>query len=592
LNENKPLQREDCGVSYREDLLRSYKTGNFLETVYACSVKDSQDFSILASDLAALHNEGLLDIVGAFELLNNEPSSGLDFFQTRRVFEKALPDLETSVPSVIRCVLKLYIEAGHDFLARTIIDSFIEFCKKKPSLSKDALAEIEKYPDDFADLLTPSLFAGFSCEPSFFLNEAIRLCKDENIVLRQRAVFALGKFVLPDDNALAEIVLVALERSVIEETDDHILAGILSSSISILLQQKAGELRVLKIIETALSKGNECTLHAASQAFWINTDKLTNELLDLLLVYLMRIKPSNKNSMDNLDLGILNMLKSGNMEKGVRLVEDLLLSHSEELTMEVFDSAAREILSNKVLLNKILTRWFLRGDRVLCNSVCKIVEPHHGADLPLEVNPEELNLEDLRQIYFVARKAVGYLFTNPITVASILISLMRMTTDKEMVTELGRLLYDPLLINYTGALRAYLIKQSEQESGEVQVVINDALAAIESYLDDLRSVGDLAALHPGEMQREAYNRHNALAMTELWKAVVAKSVCLNLFPTSVLLYGRKMIDYVHGINGEIQRMETPLNHFTTEIENPRMEYLDPYGLDYMLRIFRAERLNV
>ncbi|NTU44058.1 MAG: hypothetical protein HGA99_00840 [Chlorobiaceae bacterium] len=579
-------------MNLRDELLLSHKSGNFLQKVGACSQTDSEAFSILVSELVALNNEGLIDIVGEFELLKNEPSSVRNFFHTRRVFEKALPEVETPLPSVMRCVLKLYTEAGHDILAHTIFDGFIEFCKKNESRPREALAEIEKNPDDLADLLTATLFAGFCCEPSSFLNEAIRLCKSDNIELRKRAVFALGKFALPDDNALSEIVLVALECSVIEETADHILASILTSAFSILLQQKAGEQRVLKIIETALSKGDESTLHAASQAFWINNDKLTNEILDLLLVYLMRIKPSNKNSMDNLDLGILNMLKSGNMEKGVRLVEDLLLSHSEELTMEVFDSAAREILSNKVLLNKILTRWFLRGDRVLCNSVCKIVELHHGDDLPLEVNPEELNLEDLRQIYFVARKAVGYLFTNPITVASILISLMRTTTDKEMVTELGRLLYDPLLINYTGALRAYLIKQSEQESGEVQAVINDALAAIESYLNDLRSVGDLAALHPGEMQREANNRHNALAMTELWKAVVAKSVCLNLFPTSVLLYGRKMIDYVHGINGEIQRMETPLNHFTTEIENPRMEYLDPYGLDYMLLIFRAERLNV
>ena len=56
-------------MSNREELLRSYETGNFLETVYACSLANHNDRSALALELAALHNEGLIDVVGAFESL-------------------------------------------------------------------------------------------------------------------------------------------------------------------------------------------------------------------------------------------------------------------------------------------------------------------------------------------------------------------------------------------------------------------------------------------------------------------------------------------------------------------------------------------
>jgi hypothetical protein len=99
-------------VSNRDDLLRSYKTGNFLETVYTCSLADHNDRSALALELVALHNEGLIDVVVAFEFLKNESSNGPDFFLTRHVFEKALPDLDAPIPSVMRCVLRrtLYVE--------------------------------------------------------------------------------------------------------------------------------------------------------------------------------------------------------------------------------------------------------------------------------------------------------------------------------------------------------------------------------------------------------------------------------------------------------------------------------------------------
>lgn len=95
-------------MSIRDRLLQSYETGNFLETVYACSLADNNDRNALALELVALHNEGLIDVVKAFESLKNEPSNGPDFFLTRYIFEKVLPDLEAPVLSVMRCVLRLY----------------------------------------------------------------------------------------------------------------------------------------------------------------------------------------------------------------------------------------------------------------------------------------------------------------------------------------------------------------------------------------------------------------------------------------------------------------------------------------------------
>jgi hypothetical protein len=99
-------------------------------------------------------------------------------------------------------------------------------------------------------------------------------------------------------------------------------------------------------------------------------------------------------------------------------------------------------------------------------------------------------------------------------------------------------------------------------------------------------------LHPTETQREAHLRHFSSQLAESYKAAEAQSVFLSVVSKSVLLYGRKSISYMYGSDGQTKRMELPLQSHGTEIEFPRMQYLDPFGLDYMLRIFEVIAISV
>lgn len=575
----------------RDDLLQSYKSGNFLETVYACSSNDHADRSAVVSELVVLHNEGLIDVVEAFQALKKDSSNGHDFFLTRNIFEKALPELEAPISGVMQCVLHLYLDAGQDLAAGTIIESFIDFCTKKASRPDDALEEIKASPGNLAHLLPATLIAGSRIDASFYLGETIRLCNDENIELKRGGLFSIGKINLPEDSNDLAIALSALEYAAAQETDDQLLSSVIKSAFSLLQRETSQEPRAITIIISALVKGNDYALHAASEIFGFHTGELPIALLDAFFVDLLRVKPTHKGTLDNVDYGISHLLKNGNSEKAIQFLEALLLRHSGELTMGVFDSAVSEILSNKVLSSKILTRWFLKGDQVLCEAVHAIVGTYHGNGLLLEIDVTELNPSDSGHILFIARKVIGYLFIQPISVASVLISLIRNAADDKVLKELGALLFDPLLLNYTGKARDYIIKQSGSESGKVKETIDNALKEIDTYLEELRSVGLLPALHPSEAQREAYNRHFSSLMVDSWKAAEAKSVLLNIFPKSVLLYGRKSINYVYGRDGQAHRTEIPLQSHGTEIEWPRMHTLDPVGLDYMLRVFRNEQLK-
>ncbi len=580
-------------MSNRTDaLVEGFKRGELLETVYTSFRSDRTDRDNLALELAALHNQGLIDVVAAFAGLKNTSNTGADFFLTRDVFQKALPHLNAPVAPVMRCVLQLCREAGKDMAAGWIIEGFVGFCAEESSRPRDALNEIEANPGMYADLLLASLVAGSRIDNRHYLAEAIRLCEDKNIELRKRAVYSVGRLSWPQGDLVPDSAFAALERSVAAESDDQILANVVWSSFGLLQLDKSREDRAVALIATALAKGGEQTLRAASEVFGLYASELPASLIDVVLPHLKNVQPTNKGTLDVIDWGISFLLKKGDPEKALPLLEDLLLAHPGKLTLTVFDGAARAIRAKGALLSKVLTRWFLRGDPALCEGIQTIVGAHHGNNLILEIDAEELSQRDLVHMMFVARKAVGYLFFQPVSAAGILISLMRHAADDETLKELGSLLVNPLLLNFTGSVDTYVGQRSAIECGKVKETIDRALQAIDEYLQALRSVGTLPALYPSEAQREAHHRHFSRTMNEAFKAAQAQSPLLSVIPKSVLLYGRKSIDYIYDGDGQSHRMEMDLKSHGTEIEYPRMALIDPCGLDYMLRVFRIERLRV
>lgn len=578
-------------MSIKEDLLRGHREGHLLEAVFAGVLADSGERSTVAMELVTLHNDGLLDVVEAFESLENNPSASVDFFLTRHVFEEALPDLVASVPSVMRCALGLYREAGQDLAAGSILASLDRFLGKDPSRPRPALAEIESSPDDFADLLPCVLVAGSRTDIEFFTAQAIRLSQENNIELRGRAVFSLGRLAWPDGAVVPDDVIAALERSASAETDDQLLSGVVRSGVALVRHDGAQEPRVVEAVSTALLKGCDCTLHAAAEVLAFAESDIPASLRNVLLTNLSRVRPASTRTLDSLDFGISKLLGGSDPDPAIRLLEDLLLASPTELTMEAFDSTARELMKNKALMSKIMTRWFLTGERALCDGVREIASASHDERVLLQIDLAEIEPADPVRVLFVARKAVGYLFFQPVSAAMVLTSLMRATKEDEVRSQLVQLLFDPLLLSFTGKVREFVLQQSQLECAEVRSALEQALKSIDNYLDDLSSVGNLPALHPSEAHREAHGRHMTRLMAESWKAAEAQSVLLSLVSKSVLLYGRKSISYVYESDGHSHRRETPLHKHSTEMEFPRMLYLDPVGLDYMLRVFRNEKMN-
>jgi hypothetical protein len=574
----------------RQVLIATHREGRFLEAAYSISSADPDKLNDLAIELAALHNEGLIDIVAEFDNLKSRLSKEQNFFHARWIFEKTLPLLDAPIAPVVKCILQLYHDAGQDLAAGTVLDSYIDYCKKDASRPRGALGEIEANPQ-LADLLPATIAAGSQIDALYYLSEVMRLTKSSHLEVRGRAISSIAAIKWPEGIGVPDIALAALGQFAKTEVDDQILGYTVTSAFALFQHENGLESSVSEIIADALSKGYECTIYAASTIFGFHTGELSQPILSLILNCIQRVNPEHKGTLRNIDYGILHLLKV-DREEAIQLLERLLLSHEGKLSLkEDFGNTAHAIYQDAALLSKFLTRWFVKGDRLLCKAIHEICLSHFGDDLPIQVDAAELKSIDLIHVVFLARKSVGYLFTKPISAASLIISLMRQSSDDHILHMLGELLFDPLLLNHPGKARDYVARVSMLESGKVKATIDRTLASIDEYLAALREIPDLPALHPIQAHKEAYLRYMSDIVANSYKEAQKKSVFMNLISKSTLLYGRKSIDYVYGRNGELHRTETPLESHGLEMEYPRMESIDPYGLDYILRVFRAEQFR-
>ena len=108
--------KENC----KEKLIAAARGENFLDVIYNTYRAEPDEREDLPLEIAALHNDGHINVVAEFAKLDNRQGSDPDFFTMRRVFEKTLPHIDAPMRDVMHCVLHLYQGAGQDMAAGTV----------------------------------------------------------------------------------------------------------------------------------------------------------------------------------------------------------------------------------------------------------------------------------------------------------------------------------------------------------------------------------------------------------------------------------------------------------------------------------------
>src|SRR5581483_9919710 len=116
-----------------------------------------------------------------------------------------------------------------------------------------------------------------------------------------------------------------------------------------------------------------------------------------------------------------------------------------------------------------------------------------------------------------------------------------------------------------------------------------ALQAYDAYSAALRAVPAIPELLPSEHNRRIQQLHRVDMMRAIQKSAQKQSVFYDLVHHSTMLYGVRSLSYVEDLGGGARRpMEMELGSHEFSMVLPRLEMLDPIGLQLMLVHFRRE----
>lgn len=575
--------------STRKRMLESIDAGNFLEAVYNIYSENHDNRAAIGIEVAALHNAGHIDAIAEFSKLNRSDQAH-KFFTIRHALEEALPHLEAPVSSVMNCVKYLTLEAGNDLAANMLINPFIEFCKAKPCRAEEVLLTAIENPDDNFDFITPGIIAGSTTDLSLHANKAIELCTHESITIRTKAVYALGRINYSSNTELPRKALSAIHTAIHAHYDEALFSAALRTVFSLFIADNSNETTTTQLIEYILKNGDEHSLHAVSEILAFEKGNIPPKVIDLLLGALVKTKPQNTRTLDNIDYGICALLKESELNKIIPFLDKLLLQNDNNIKITQFDSFTREVLLNKDnALNILITHWLLSNEVRLGRCAADLLSDTSDTGIILKADLNQLKELTKGAHYFLSKKACGWLFLSQVSAASFISSLIDSAPEDE-IQPICDILFNPILISYPGSIKQYLEDISKSSSSKLKPIIMKLLSLYDSYREGLNSTRNISELLPTQAQRESHHRHQSRLMNKSFKDA-RKGFMSELFGKPlVLLYGHKSIHYIsHGPDDQKTRQEMPLQSISHSVEFPSLEYLDPHGLDNMLLSFRLAR---
>jgi hypothetical protein len=570
--------------SLEKQLVDGLSSGTLLEAIQRIRLNNRTERETLGQEVAALHNSGKIDAIAEFRKLKQSDQKH-DFFMVRHVLEKALPLLDAPVAAVMDCVKHLVEEAGND---STLIPPFIEFCEADAERPDDILSIALTDVDDTFDFVTPAITAGSNLQLEQYANKAVELCSHENILIRSRAVHALGRIKYHDREELIIQSLQAIQTTLEQDCDDYLYAAALRSVFALFKADSNKEDFIVTLTKDILQNPTDIVLYEASQLLFFNAQMLPVSMIDLLLQALLKTNSEHHGMIGYIDDGLCSLFQRGMQEKVISFLEGILVQEQQAFSVKQFEGLIRKICENKERsLGILITRWLLSRQVALGRAAADLLENTSEYGIAVAADLEQLQELPEGVRVFLVKKACGWFFHKPISAASFIVSLIDSALDDE-IEEITEILFHPLLISYPGCAKDYLVKTVEEEPSEkVKLVIDTVLEQLKNYHESLNS--SISELQPTQAQREVFHRYQSRLFAESYKVAQENSI-FNLITTKMcILYGTRSIYYIHhGPGDQKSRQEMALAEHSHYFELPSLERIDPHGLDYTLYVFRVE----
>lgn len=566
----------------RDEIVEAFNRGVMIELVFSGfgNVGPESRKAIIAT-CAGLHNEGVIDLLSLAEPQRLEGVSISSFYTGQHFFCEVIPLLNGPADHILRAVTALVDRAGDNLASNQPNAAFRDWCAVEAGRSHQIVAMAKEGEPLASKLLT------FALEAWNLVDEALELARECSDGRLLSAITALGRMRFSSEAAAHRVIsglAEVLDRCPRDEVFCNVLLSVIAVAKRIDGTGDAALDQVTRIAETPAPS----TVGCCAQALCLHGESLSLPVTDVLLHCLASANISDDSTARRLDNALRAVLESPNADRAIDFAGRVAIVAGETLDPSRFESFLFQLRHGpQDRLHRTLVAWLLSGNRTLCEWATSLLTTAAGEEKAVELPPDTLQITD-REKHFLCRKAIGYLFTHPVSCASLLVSVLR-ACDDEVGNTIARLLFDPMLVNYGGAIREYL--ETIEPNDSAHSFVRRALDRADDHLRSLPPQDAIKELHPSAHERQIEYRLMAAEMATAMREAERNSVLLSLVTRSVLLYGRRSLSFFELPGGERRPVEVALESHSVSFEMPRMQIVDPVGLEYMLRVFQAERLE-
>jgi hypothetical protein len=573
----------------KDNIITHYSAGTLLELFVERTRRHRSDDigKAFRSTLKKLHNDGAIDVLEPARAISSSSINQHDFFTVMHVYCDLIPTLEAEVPPMLAAVKALVARAGNDGASGMPNGAYRTWAEQGDRARATLNAIDAQDPDDAAYLFL-GLQALAKNEPDDALVEAIAHLAGPAAPARSAAAKAIGTFALATAGARrrAADALIAASAT----ADDNSLGHILTAICEMARAHPDMETSAVALIDTAAPQVSDQAIHQLSLELMFHCQELPAAIVAGLTAIMHKVATGNRGTIENIDAAGGKLVTHGRLDEALALISPLIAAHDDLVSLEALDGFSYAVLQLAPdQLAGVMIGWLLSLNPNLGQATMSLVSDHHGdAPLVLEVDGTSLGLSDAEMI-LLAHRAIGYLFIHSITAASLVLGLIQGAAEGPRKV-MADILFDSLLINYSGELADWLRERAKDTSDPAQPVIAELLTRLEAYIEGLRKAGRIKELRPSERERLIENHRQHESMRQAHKQAEKKSVFMSIVSRSVMLYGNRSISYFEGPDGKKQRNEMKLHSISHSFEAPRLDILEPFDLDYTLRVFRAMRV--
>jgi hypothetical protein len=536
---------------------------------------DPNQQQALHARLAALHNAGTIDMLALSatpEFLNLDRQH---FFTIQQLYHGIIPLLEAPALGMLEAIQRLAQQEPNLGTPTMLVHALCRWLGQSPERASDIIAVAQ------AD-------AGMDPE---VLSEALVTLADLKLVRsllgvadqrRRAAISALGR-IKPQDlqaanEAFAELVTIAAT-----DPDDSMRFTAIFAGFGLLQDWEANAPQwVPSLVAAAAATPSESTPAALLQGLWRQSGLFQAD--DVKATLALACEADLSRALLGMLDGTLSHLVGGpHHDLAVDCLTNLLASDGRKVSLDDLPALKHRLMTlDRTQLFSIAIRWFTTGNPQLCQDVTSLIASPGHQPHPFDMTLDGRGLSG-SQMIVICHKAIGYLLLAPVTAASFVVAALR-AGDKTAEPELVELL-QWILINHGEAAAVYL--KAVPKGDAAYRPVRQALKLYCDYEEGLNVRTIIKELWPSSYQRGAVRQKHYVTNREVRKQAEQQSVFFGLFQHSTLLHGRKAIAYVRGADEPPVSME--MKTMSASFSMPRLQIIDPVGLDWFIRIFRVSK---